>query len=114
MARPAASGGVKASCRHSAIPAGGVIKGGGQLVPLVQHLGQAHMRHAQMGRLAADLTGDLQRLPVGRERRIQVALGALYLAQVVADPGGEVALASRPPLGEGLGQAAFSLPGLAT
>ena len=90
-----------------------MVKGGGQLVPLVEHLGQSHVRHPQMGRLAADLTGAVQRLPVGRERRIQVALGALHLAQVMADPRGEVALASRPPLGECLGQSALSLPELA-
>jgi hypothetical protein len=47
------------------MPSGGVVKRGGQLVPLVQDLGQAHVRQAQMGRLAAFLTRSLQRLPVG-------------------------------------------------
>ena len=91
-------------------PLGGVVKGGGHLVPLVQHLGQSHVRHAQMGRLAAALTGDVQRFPVGRQCRIQVALGALHLAQVIADPHGEEALAGRPPFREHLRQVAFGLP----
>ena len=94
-------------------PSGGVVKGGGQLVPLVQDLGQAHMRRAGDGCLAA-LAGLLQRLPVGRQCRIQVALGALHLAQVVADAHGEKAseeLAGRPQLGEHLCQAALGWPG---
>src|SRR5215469_11946671 len=61
-----------------------MVQGRRQLVPLVQHLGQAHVCHARMGCLAA-LAGRLQRLPVGRGCRVQVALGALHLAQVVAD-----------------------------
>jgi hypothetical protein len=67
-----------------------VVKRGGQLVPLVQDLGQAHVRQAQMGWLAA-FAGPLQRLPVGGQRSIQVALGALHLAQVVADTHGQKA-----------------------
>jgi acyl-CoA synthetase (AMP-forming)/AMP-acid ligase II len=73
-------------------------------------------------------------LPVGRQRRIQVALGALHLAQVVADAHGEKAseelgaafyrtqdlrglgayaadrFVGRPQLGEHLGQAALGWP----
>ncbi len=90
-------------------PAGGVVKGGGQVVPLVQDLGQAHVRRAREGWLAA-LTEGVQRLPVGRQRRIQVALGALHLAQIVPNAHGEKASEERadgPPLGEHLGQAAL-------
>ena len=117
-------------------PPGGVVEGGGQLVPLVQDLGQAHVRHARVG-YAAAVAGRVQRLPVGRQGRIQVALGALHLAQVVADTHGEKAseelaaaldgvedlrglatypadrFAGRPPLGEHLGQAALGWPELA-
>ena len=90
-----------------------MVKGGGHLVPLVQDLGQAHMRRAGDGCLAA-LAGLLQRLSVGRQCRIQVALGALHLAQVVADAHGEKAseeLAGCPQLGEPLCQAALGWPG---
>ena len=41
--------------------------------------------------------GDLQRLPVGAERRIETALGALHLAEELARNGGQVALGRRPP-----------------
>jgi hypothetical protein len=94
-------------------PPGGVVKGGGQLVPLVQDLGQAHVRQAGEAGLAA-LAGRIQRLPVGRQRRIQVAPGALHLAQVVADAHGEKVLeelAGRPPRGEHLSQAPLGWPG---
>ena len=114
-------------------PPGGVVKGGRQLVPLVQDPGQAHVRQAQMGCLAA-LAGRVQRLPVGRQCRIQVALGSLHLAQVVADAHSEKAsevlgaafdrvedlrglaayaadrFAGRLPLGEHLCQAALGWP----
>ncbi len=93
-------------------PPGGVVKGGGQLVPLVQDLGQAHVRRAREGCLAA-LADGVQRLPAGRQCRIQVALGALHLAQVVADAHGEKASEERadgPPLGEHLCQAALGWP----
>jgi hypothetical protein len=110
-----------------------VVEGGVQLVPLVQDLCQAHVRHAQMGWLAA-LTGRAQRVPVGRLCRTQVALGALRLAQVVADAHGQKAsekpgaaldlaedlrglaacpadrFAGRPQLGEDLCQAALGWP----
>jgi hypothetical protein len=83
-------------------PAGGVVKGGGQLVPLVQDLGQAHVHRAGEGFLAA-LAEGVQRLPVGRQCRIQLALGALHLAQVIPNAHGEKAReerVGRPPLGE--------------
>ena len=89
-----------------------MVEGDGQLIPLVQDLGQAHVCRTHEGRLAA-LAGRIQRLPVGRRCRIQVALGALHLAQVVAGAHGEKAtegLAGRPPLGEHLGQAALGWP----
>jgi hypothetical protein len=43
-----------------------------------------------MGWLAA-FASPLQRLPVGGQRSIQVALGALHLTQVVADAHGQKA-----------------------
>ena len=93
-------------------PPGGVVKGGSQVVPLVQDLGQAHVRRAREGCLAA-LAEGVQRLPVGRQCRIQVALGALHLAQVVPNAHGEKASEERadgPPLGEHLGQTALGWP----
>ena len=110
-----------------------MVKGGGQLVPLVQNLGQAHVRQAQGCCLAA-LADRGQCLPVGLQRRIQVAPGALHLAQVVADAHGQEAteepgaarygaenlrgLAAypadrrvrRPPLGEHFCQAGLGWP----
>jgi hypothetical protein len=91
------------------------------------------MRQARVGCLAAH-HGRVQRVPVGRQRRIQVPLGALHRAQVVADAHSEKAgeepgaacysaedlrglaayaadrLAGRPPLGEHLCQAALGGP----
>jgi hypothetical protein len=46
-------------------PPGGVVQGGGQLVPLVQDLGHAHVRRTYEGALAT-LAGRVQRLPAGR------------------------------------------------
>jgi len=60
--------------------------GGGQFVPFVQHLGQAHMRHASGGQLVAGLGGSFQPLLVGAQRRTQSALGLLDLAKVVGGP----------------------------
>jgi hypothetical protein len=112
---------------------GGVVQGGVQLVPLVQDLGQAHVPQAHEGCRAA-LAESVQRLPIGRQRRIQVALGALHLAQDVVDVHGEKPgeepganwhgvedlrglaacaadrFAGRPTLGEHLCQAALGWP----
>ena len=71
-------------------PLGGMVKGGGQLVPLVPESGQADVRHARVGCLAA-LADRVQPLLVGRQCRLQVAPGALHFAQVVADARGEKA-----------------------
>ena len=70
------------------------------------------MHRAREGGLAA-LGEGVQRLPVGRQCRIQVAPGALHLAQVVADTHGEKAtedFVARLALGEHLGQAVLGWP----
>ncbi len=91
-----------------------------ELVPLVGHLAQAHVRGAGgRQRRPAGPGGQLQRLPVGAQRRVQAALGALNLAELVAavcrqgrladrprpgDPGHERMLGLREPPTEPLGQ----------
>ena len=58
-----------------------------ELVPLVGHLGQAHVRGAGGGpRAAAAAARRLQRLPAGPDRGVQPALGALDLAEADGSP----------------------------
>ncbi len=86
-----------------------------ELVPLVCHLGQAHVRSARTGHgRAVGRRGDRQRLLVGAARRVQATLGALNLAEVIAHHCGQAALATRPPLGDGRRERAFSLGQSAT
>jgi hypothetical protein len=87
-----------------------VLQGEVQPIPLVGHLGQAHVRdaHAGRGRLAGH-GGDLQRLPVGRDGRVQATLGALDLAEMVAASDGQVALAGRLPAGDAGREGALGL-----
>jgi hypothetical protein len=84
---------------------GDVLQGSVELVPLVGHLGQAHIPDARGGqRRAVGRRGDLQHLPVRPGRRVQAALSVLDLAEVVAawgnqgrpgEAGSEVALGLR-------------------
>jgi hypothetical protein len=72
-----------------------------EFVPLVGHLphadeGDPSRRHSRSARRR----GDLQRLLVGADRRIETALGPLHLAEVMATVGGRVAIAGRPPFGD--------------
>jgi hypothetical protein len=81
-----------------------------ELVPLVGHLGQAHMHCARSGqRRAAGWRGDLQRLLVGAGRGVQAALGPLHLAKEMAAPAGHGGFAGRSPLADAQGQRALGL-----
>jgi hypothetical protein len=64
---------------------GDMPQGRVELVPLVGHLGQAHVPGARTGHgRAAGRPGDRQRPLIGVMRRVQAALGALNLAEVIA------------------------------
>ena len=52
--------------------------------------------------------------PVGAVRRVQAALGAMNLAEVIAHHRGQSALANRPPLGDSRQERPFSLSQSAT
>ena len=85
-----------------------------ELVPLVSHLGQAHVRDARGGQGSpAGRCGDLERLPVGAGRGVQAALGPPDLAEVLVAPGGHGGLAGRPPLSDARRQRALGLCELA-
>ena len=87
VTRPAASGGVWTNCRHSAMPSVTCRSARVELVALVGHLGQAHMRGARRRqRRPAGHGGGFQRLPAGPDGRVQAALGALNLAEVSSTP----------------------------
>jgi hypothetical protein len=74
-----------------------VPEGRVELVPLVGHLGQAHVRDADGGQSSpAGRRGDLERLAVGASRGVQATLGPLDLAEVLVAPGSHGGLAARP------------------
>ena len=81
-----------------------------EFVPLVGHLGQAHVPDARGGQgRPSGRRGDLERLLVGAGRGVQAAPGPLDLAEVVVGPGGDDELARRPPLGDARRQQALGL-----
>ena len=91
-----------------------VPEGRVELVPLIGHLGQAHIRDARGGQGSpAGRCGVLERLPVGAGRGVQAALGPLDLAEVLVAPGSHGGLAGRPPLGDARRQRALGLCKLA-
>jgi hypothetical protein len=72
-----------------------------KLVPLVGHLRQPHVRGARSRQgSAAGWSGDLQRLLVDGECRVQAALGALHLSELLVASGRQDGLADWPPLAD--------------
>ena len=86
-----------------------------ELVPLVGHLSQAHVRRARGGRRRpAGYCGHFQCLPAGPGGRVQVALGALNLAEEIENPCRQCGQARCPPLGDAGHEGALSLGQLTT
>ena len=86
-----------------------MLERGVELVPLVGHLAQAHLRNTGGGQgRPARWCGDLKGLLVGAERRVQPTPGTLDLAEVMAAPGGQGELAGLPPLGDARREGALS------
>ena len=80
-----------------------------ELVPLVGHLAQAHIRGAcSRQRRPGGRSNGIQRLLTGPGRRVQTPLGTLDLADVMAAPGGHGVLAGRPPRSNAGHERAFS------
>jgi len=89
---------------------GHVAEGSIKLTPLVGHLGHAHISDAGCGqRCLARRRGDLQRLLISGERRVQPALGALDLTKEMAGRRGQGTLTGRVPSGDDCGEAALGV-----
>ena len=81
-----------------------------ELIPLVGHLTQAHIRRAGGWQWrAGGRRGDLQCLLAGPDGRIQAALSALDLAEFIAAPRGDGGLAGRLPPGAAGGEGTLGL-----
>ena len=83
---------------------------GVELVPLVGHLAQAHIRRASgRQRRPAGRRGDLQCLPAGPGGRVQAALGPLDLAELIAGVCSESGPVGGPPSGDAGPEGALGL-----
>jgi len=87
-----------------------VLEGEVQLVALVQHLGDPHVRLAGVvGGVAAALDGEAEAVLVGAEGRAQPAAGPLHLAEGEAGRHDRLQLRCRPPLDDQRGQGALGV-----
>ena len=110
---PAASGAVSTNWRHRAMPSVTCRSAISKVVPLVCHLGQAHVGRSCGRRVPVGRRQALQGLLAGQGRRVEAALGALDLGELIAAPCGRGELPGLAPAGDAgresvlcLGQAA--------